>query len=65
MTPKCLAEIKLHVPDALKRDVQDLAMAEDRKVSEYIRVVLEDHVYGKRRRPLECCHGAVRDDEGR
>ena len=43
---KCLESIKLHLPETLKRDLQDLAMQEDRPVSEYIRVVLAQHVYG-------------------
>ncbi|MDS4026103.1 MAG: hypothetical protein RKO25_03795 [Candidatus Contendobacter sp.] len=43
---KCLESIKLHLPEELKRDLQDLAMQDDRPVSEYIRVVLVQHVYG-------------------
>lgn len=43
---KCLESIKLHLPEDLKRDLQDLAMQDDRPVSEYIRVVLAIHVYG-------------------
>jgi hypothetical protein len=34
---KCLEDIKLHLDEALKRDIQDLAMEDDRKVSEWIR----------------------------
>jgi len=43
---KCLESIKLHLPEDLKRDLQDLAMQDDRPVSEYIRAVLVQHVYG-------------------
>ncbi|MDG4549849.1 MAG: hypothetical protein P9F19_01360 [Candidatus Contendobacter sp.] len=43
---KCLESIKLHLPEDLKRDLQDLAMQEERAVSEYIRAVLQLHVYG-------------------
>lgn len=43
---KCLESIKLHLPEELKRHLQDLAMQEERAVSEYIRVVLQLHVYG-------------------
>lgn len=43
---KCLESIKLHLPEDLKRDLQDLAMQDDRPVSEYIRTVLTQHVYG-------------------
>ena len=38
--------IKLHLPERLKRDIQDAAMADDRKVSEWIRHVLALHLYG-------------------
>ena len=34
----------------LKRDLQDLAMHQDRTVGELIRVVLEQYVYGARQR---------------
>lgn len=34
---KCIEEIKLHLPEELKRDIQDLSMLDDRKVSEWIR----------------------------
>jgi metal-responsive CopG/Arc/MetJ family transcriptional regulator len=49
MNEKCLEAIKLHLPETLKQKLQDLAMREDRKVSEFIRVILEDYVYGKGR----------------
>jgi len=38
---KCLDEIKLHLPEDMKRDIQDLAMIDDRKVSEWIRYQLQ------------------------
>ena len=38
---KCLEEIKLHLPEDLKRDIQDFAMEDDRKVSEWIRHQLQ------------------------
>ena len=50
MSEKCLAEIKLHVPEKLKRDLQDLADFEDRKTSELIRVILEGYLYGAQRK---------------
>jgi Leu/Phe-tRNA-protein transferase len=34
---KCLTEIKLHLPEDLKQAIQDAAMEDDRKVSEWIR----------------------------
>lgn len=47
---KCLESIKLHLPEDLKRDLQDLAMQDERGVSEYIRFVLLLHVYGAKDR---------------
>ena len=47
---KCLESIKLHLPEDLKRDLQDLAMQDERGVSEYIRGVLILHVYGAKDR---------------
>ena len=43
---KCLEDAHLHRGETLKRDVQDLAMRHDRSFGEYIRAVLEQHVYG-------------------
>jgi hypothetical protein len=54
---KCLAEIKLHLPEELKRDLQDWADQHDRKTSEAIRVILEDFMYGSKRR---LCAGETR-----
>ena len=50
MTEKSQANIKLWLPDAMKRDLQDLADQDDRKTSELIRVILEDYLYGAQRR---------------
>lgn len=49
---KCLEEIHLHLGESLKRDLQDLALADDRAVGEYVRAVLELHVYGAKSRLL-------------
>lgn len=43
---KATEAIKLHLPERLKRDIQDAAMSDDRKVSEWIRHVLALHLYG-------------------
>ena len=43
---KCLEEAHIHMGETLKRDLQDLAMLQNRSVGEYIRAVLEAHVYG-------------------
>lgn len=60
---KCLDSIKLHLPEDLKRAVQDLALSDDRSVSEYIRHWLEIHVYGAQR--MRRREGAERRGEGR
>lgn len=43
---KITEHVKLHLPESLLRDVQDAAMKDDRKVSEYVRHVLSLHLYG-------------------
>ncbi len=43
---KCLESIHIHTGESLKRDLQDLAMQQDRTVGELIRVVLEQYAYG-------------------
>lgn len=42
MTEKCLESIRVHLPESLKRDLQDMAMQQDRALSEMIRYALED-----------------------
>lgn len=42
---KCLESIKLHLPEELKRDLQDLVMQDERSV-------LSAHVYGAKDRML-------------
>ena len=49
---KCLESIHVHTGESLKRDLQDLAMLEGRAVGEYIRAVLEAHIYGARAKLL-------------
>lgn len=66
MSEKCIAEIKLWLPEHMKRDLQDLADQDDRKTSELIRVVLEDWLYGAQRRLCRAgTEGAHRTDKGR
>lgn len=43
---KALETITLHLPETLKRDLQDLALAEDRAVGEWIRHYLATLIYG-------------------
>ena len=42
----CLEDAHVHMGETLKRDVQDLAMRQNRAVGDYSRAVLEAHVYG-------------------
>lgn len=43
---KSIETITLHLPESLKRDLQDLALADDRAVGEWIRHHLTMIVYG-------------------
>lgn len=61
MSEKALETITLHVPESLKRDLQDLALAEDRAVGEWVRHHLALIVYGR----LACLEGAKRTEEKR
>lgn len=44
---KALETITLHLPENMKRDLQDLAMVEDRAVGEWIRHHLAMMIYGR------------------
>lgn len=61
MSEKALETITLHVPESLKRDLQDLALAEDRAVGEWVRHHLTLIVYGR----LAFLEGAKRNEEKR
>ena len=50
---KCLESIRVHLPDRLKHDLMARAAQEDRKLSELIRVWLEDRMYGEARHLCE------------
>lgn len=63
MTEKCLESIRVHLPESLKRDLQDMAMQQDRALSEMIRYALEDWLYGQSRHL--CSTGPKRDEPGR
>ena len=43
---KCDRDVKLHLSEALYDDLARQARADSRAVSEYIRVLLERHLYG-------------------
>ena len=55
MAEKCIAEVTVRLADTLKRDLQDLAMHDDRSLSDMIRVLLEQSVYGLKHRRDEAC----------
>lgn len=55
MAEKCIAEITLRLSDTLKRDLQDLAMHEDRSLSDMIRALLEVSIYGLKHRADASC----------
>lgn len=60
MHEKALAEVTVRMTDTLKRDLQDLAAMEDRKLSDTIRTILELHLYGsKHRREQACGHAEL------
>ena len=61
---KITEAIKLHLPESMKRDVQDAAMADDRRVSDWIRHVIGLHLYGIRGMADRSaqCNGANRDE---
>lgn len=62
---KITESIKLHLPERMKRDVQDAAMVDDRKVSDWIRHVLAHHLYGmKGSRDVDNDNGAMCPTEG-
>lgn len=46
MTEKITERIDLHLPESMKRDLQDMAMREDRKVSDLVRHIVACYLYG-------------------
>ena len=55
MPEKRIDEITVRVSDTLKRDLQDVAMHNDRKLSDVIRIALEIYLYGYKHRTDESC----------
>lgn len=47
MPDKAIEAITLHVSEGMKRDLQDVALSEDRAVGEWIRHELTVILYGK------------------
>jgi hypothetical protein len=46
---KCIAELKIRVPESMRDQIMRLSFVEDRSPSEYIRHVLALHLYGHAR----------------
>lgn len=57
-------DIKLHCSTLLKNDLFRLAEQDGRTLSDYLRYVLELHVYGHRKKILAAKEGASRVNEG-
>jgi len=56
MNEKCTEELKLRVQPSLLLALAKLANAEDRSISEYMRMVLSLHAFGHVQRLDEACH---------
>lgn len=48
---KCIQRIQLHLPDPLYQDILAEATDRDQAASAFIRHVMEQYLYGCRRRP--------------
>lgn len=58
-------QVKVWMDEKLFIDLNRLAVLDDRKLSEYIGVVLGRHVYGHGSRRIESDEGANSPDSGR
>lgn len=56
MNEKCTEELKLRVPPSLLLALAKLANAEDRSISEYMRMVLSLHAFGHTQRLDDARH---------
>lgn len=61
-TDKKTEQVKVWMEEKLFVDLNRLAISEDRKLSEYIGVILSRHVYGHSKRVLEETVGANRGE---
>jgi predicted transcriptional regulator len=61
MNEKRISEITVRLSETLKRDLQDVAAAQDRTLSDTIRIALEVYLYGMKHRTDEACG---RDESG-
>lgn len=57
MSEKITERIDLHVSETMKHDLQDMAMREDRKVSDLVRHIVACWLYGHQH---SCGHDAVK-----
>lgn len=55
MGEKKVSEMTIRLSDTLKRDAQDVAMYEDRKLSDIVRIALEVYIYGHKHRVDVAC----------
>jgi predicted transcriptional regulator len=55
MSEKKISEMTIRLSDTLKRDAQDVAMYEDRKLSDIVRIALEVYIYGHKHRVDVAC----------
>ena len=58
-------QVKVHMSERLFMDLSRLAARDDRKLSEYIGIVLNLHVYGHSSKLTENIEGANSPEEGR
>lgn len=60
MADKKIVEVTVRMSETLKCDLQDVAMHNDRKLSDVIRIALETYLYGfKHRTDEHCMHAKV------
>lgn len=55
MNEKRISEITVRLSETLKHDLQDVAAAHDRTLSDTIRIALEFYLYGMKHRTDEAC----------
>ena len=55
MSEKRICEITVRLSETLKQDLQDVAAAHDRTLSDTIRIALEVYLYGMKHRTDEAC----------
>lgn len=61
---KCDDDLRIHVPSQLKNDLFRLAEQDGRTLSDYLRYLLELHVYGHRKKILDAARVPDRESQG-